>query len=137
MITDAIRTLILDEQQRQAGRFIEAPDLDAYLQKLDARAEILSATEGPHCRGFVAYYCNDHSTRQAFITLVLIAPQDRGSGLGKALVLGVLEICRQRGFASCRLEVRADNAAALAMYGSLGFVPVGERGTTQILERTI
>jgi len=137
MITDAIRTLILDEQQRQAGRFIEAPDLDAYLQKLDARAEILSATEGPRCRGFVAYYCNDHSTRQAFITLVLIAPQDRGSGLGKALVLGVLEICRQRGFASCRLEVRADNAAALAMYGSLGFVSVGERGTTQILERTI
>ena len=137
MITDAIKTLILEEQQRQAGRFIEAPDLDVYLQKLDARAEILSDTEGPRCRGFVAYYCNDRSTRQAFITLVLIAPQDRGSGLGKALVLGVLEICRQRGFASCRLEVRADNAAALAMYQSLGFLPVAERGTTQILERSI
>ena len=137
MITDAIKTLILEEQQRQAGRFIDAPDLDGYLQKLDARAEILSDTEGSRCRGFVAYYCNDQSTRRAFITLVLVAPQDRGSGLGKALVLGVLEICRQRGFASCRLEVRADNGAALAMYQSLGFAPVGERGSTQILERTI
>ena len=137
MITDAIRTLILEEQHRQGGQFVEAPDLDAYLQKLDARAEILSDTEGPRCRGFVAYYCNEPSRRQAFITLVLIAPQDRGSGLGKALVLGVLEICRQRGFATCRLEVRADNVAALAMYRSLGFVSVGERGTTQILERAI
>jgi ribosomal protein S18 acetylase RimI-like enzyme len=137
MITEAIRALILEEQHRQAGRFIETPDLQAYIQKLDEQAEILSDSEGSRCRGFVAYYCNDRATRQAFITLVLVAPEDRGAGLGKALVLGVCEICRHRGFDTCRLEVRADNDAALAMYRSLGFVEVGERGATRIMERAI
>ena len=137
MITEAIKRLIVEEQRRQSDRFIEVVDLEAYLQKLDARAEILSVTEGEHCRGVVAYYCNDVSTRQAFITLVLIAPEDRGSGLGKALVNGVLEICRHRGFATCRLEVRGDNVAATAMYRSLGFMPIGERGGAQLMERAI
>jgi ribosomal protein S18 acetylase RimI-like enzyme len=137
MITDEIKRLILEEQARQANRFVETSDLDAYLDKLDAHAEILSVTHGPRCRGFVAYYCNDPSTRQAFITLVLVAPDARGTGLGKALVLGVLEVCRQRGFTTCRLEVRDDNAAACAMYRSLGFSAVGRRGATQVMERTI
>lgn len=137
MLTDAIRNLILDEQARQHGRFIAAADLDAYLRKLDDRAEILADSLGPHCRGFVAFYGNDLATRQAFITLVLVAPEHRATGLGKALVAGVLEICRQRGFTTCRLEVRTDNAAALGMYQSIGFAAVEERDGTQILERAL
>jgi ribosomal protein S18 acetylase RimI-like enzyme len=137
MITDEIRRLIREEQARQANRFIEAPDLDAYLDKLDTHAEILSVTHGARCRGFVAYYCNDQATRQAFITLVLVAPDARGTGLGKALVLGVIEVCRRRGFTTCRLEVRDDNTAACAMYRSLGFAAAGQRGAAQIMERKI
>jgi ribosomal protein S18 acetylase RimI-like enzyme len=137
MITDAIKRMILDEHESQQNQFIDAPDLGAYIQKLNAHAEILSLTEGERCRGFVAYYCNDRSTRQAYITLVLVAPEDRGTGLGKALVQGVLEICRGRGFATCRLEVRADNVAASATYRALGFMPIGSRGAAQIMERAI
>ena len=137
MITDAIKALILEEQQRQAGRFINTTDLQAYLQKLDAHAEVLSDTDGARCRGFVAYYCNDLQTRRAFITLVLVSPQDRGSGVGRALVSRVLDVCRERGFASCGLEVRADNAAAIALYESLGFTPVSERDGRQMLECTL
>lgn len=137
MITGEIERMIREEQQRQHGRFVEAPDLDAYLRKLDQHAEVLSVTQGTRCRGFVAYYCNDLTTRQAYITLVLVAPEDRGSGLGRALVLGVLAICKNRGFATCRLEVRADNTAASAMYRSLDFVPISSRGDVQIMERAI
>lgn len=134
MLNEAIRGMIIDEQARQSNRFVEGVDLEAYLHRLGERAEILADTHAGRCRGFVAFYCNDLATRQAFITLVLVDPQDRATGLGRALVTGVLEICRQRGFVSCRLEVRKDNAAALGMYRALGFAPVEERATTELLE---
>ena len=134
MLTPEIHTLIREEQARQANRFVEGVDLDAYLRRLDERAEIFSTWTGTRCRGFVAFYCNNTATRQAYITLVLVAPEDRATGLGRTLVTGVLEICRQRGFATCRLEVRNDNAAALAMYQSLGFTVAEARADKQLLE---
>lgn len=134
MLTDAIKTLIFEEQARQAGRFVAAADLDAYLDKLGAHAEILADTQGNACRGFVAFYCNDVTTRRAYISLVMVAPSHRGSGLGRALITGVLEICRQRGFTACGLEVRSDNVAARRMYAALRFAPVGERAGTLVLE---
>lgn len=127
MLSSSIASLIRDEQARQSGAFIQTDDLDAYLRQLGERAEVVSHTEGERCRGFVAFYCNDTSTRRAFITLVLVAPEDRGSGLGRTLVSAVLAICRQRGFTACGLEVRTDNAAALALYAALGFTITGER----------
>lgn len=137
MLTADIKTLIREEQARQSNRFVEGVDLDAYLRRLDERAEVVSDSEAGRCRGFVAFYCNNTTTRQAYITLVLVAPQDRATGLGRTLVTGVLDICRQRGFATCRLEVRSDNAAALAMYQSLGFTTVEERAGKRLLEITL
>ena len=134
MLTASMKDMIRNEQAIQAGRFVDNANLDAYLEKLDTRAEVVADTDAGRCRGFVAFYCNDVESRRAFITLVLVAPSDRGSGVGRALVSRVLDLCRQRGFTSCGLEVRADNAAALALYSSLGFVSVGERDGRQMLE---
>lgn len=134
MLPDAARALILDEQARQRGRFIETADLTAYLSKLDACGEILSESAPDRCRGVVAFYCNDESTRHAYISLVVVHPSDRGTGLGRTLVGAVLRIARQRGFRSCRLEVAKDNIAAAAMYASLGFRAVEDRVDKQLLE---
>lgn len=134
MLDPSIRTLILDEQARQGHRFIEGVDLDAYLDKLDARAEFVTEMDGERCRGVVAFYCNDWSARHAFITLVLVDPRDRGQGLGRTLVARALAVCRERGFLTCGLEVRRDNAAALALYRALGFVPVEEHGSRWRME---
>ena len=46
---------------------------------------------------------------------------------GRVLVLELLEIARRWGCMAVFLEVEQDNAAALALYRSMGFVPVGER----------
>lgn len=134
MLDESIKAMIINEQTRQSNRFIEGVDLEAYLERLGERAEILADTRAGRCHGFVAFYCNDLATRQAYITLVLVDPQDRATGLGRALVIGVLEICRRRGFVSCRLEVRKDNAAALGMYRALGFASIEQRATTELLE---
>jgi len=137
MLADTVKTLIREEQARQSGRFVEGTDLEAYLLRLDERAEVHADHVGTRCRGFAAFYCNNAATRQAYITLVLVAPQDRASGLGRALVSAVLDTCRGRGFTSCGLEVRSDNASALALYRSLGFAVVEERAGKQLLEVTL
>lgn len=134
MLPDSIRSLILDECTRQQDRFIQDVDLDEYLAKLSERAEILSDCVGGRCRGFVAFYCNDESTKQAFITLVLVDPHDRGVGIGRALVACVLDLAKRRGFTSCRLEVDPRNEVAHALYLSLGFCVVDARAPKHRLE---
>lgn len=134
MLTDAIKTLIREEQARQSNRFIEAVDLDAYLGRLDEHAEVADEVADGRCRGFVAFYCNDLVSKRAFITLVMVAPEDRSIGLGRALVTRVLDVCRGRGFVTCQLEVRDDNAAALAIYQSLGFATIERRGDRHLME---
>lgn len=134
MLPESIRSLILEEQARQANRFIEGVDIDSYLAKLEADAEILSDCVANRCRGFVAFYCNDETTQQAFITLVLVDPRDRELGVGRALVGGVLALARGRGFTSCRLEVAQRNGAAQAMYESLGFRVIRSEAGKHVLE---
>ena len=134
MLPESMRSLILEEQARQVNRFIEGVDLEAYLSKLADRAEILSDSLSESCRGFVAFYCNDQATKQAFITLVLVDPRDRGLGIGRSLVGCVLEIAKRRGFTSCRLEVTKRNVQAHAMYLSMGFRVVEGHAQKDLME---
>ncbi len=134
MLPEPLAALIRAEQARQQDRFVEGVDFETYLAKLGEQAEILSVAEGTRCRGFVAYYANDQVSKQAFITLVLVAPEERGRGVGHSLVACVLDIVKRRGFTSCRLEVAANNTAAHAMYRQLGFHAVEHRAGKDLLE---
>jgi Acetyltransferases len=134
MLSESMQSLIREEQARQHNRFVVGIDLDSYIAKLDAHAEILSDCVSDRCRGFVAFYCNDETTKQAFITLVLVHPRDRKIGIGRALVDGVLALARGRGFTSCRLEVAELNDGARSMYASLGFQVVESHSGKYVLE---
>ena len=134
MLPEAIRSLILDELARDPHRFLEGVDVDAYLTKLADRAEVLCDWAAGRCRGVCAFYCNDESTRQAFITLVLVDPRDRRLGIGRALITCALDLGRRRGFTSCRLEAARDNDIAREMYVSLGFRVVERRERIDVLE---
>ena len=134
MLSDQIKLLIMEEQARQEGRFIQNVDMEMYLDKLGAKAEIVSDSIGGRCRGFVAFYCNDMVTKKAFITLVLVDPRDRGLGLGKALTEFALSVAKHRGFIACGLEVNKNNRAAYNMYLSQGFHLVEDRGEMHLLE---
>lgn len=134
MLPESIRAMILDEQVRQANRFVAGVDLQEYLIKLGERAEIVSDSVDGRCRGFVAFYCNDETTKQAYITLVLVDPRDRGLGIGRALVACVLDLAKRRGFTSCRIEVGQSNDAARSLYADMGFRVVEARAATHLLE---
>lgn len=63
----------------------------------------------------------------AELQTVAVAPQRRGRGLGRLLLQRALEVARQAGARRLHLEVREDNAPAVALYTSAGFERTGRR----------
>ena len=64
---------------------------------------------------------------QAELLTIAVAPAFRRQGIGARLVSGFLGEAAARGATRAFLEVSADNAAAIAVYDSLGFVAAGRR----------
>jgi ribosomal-protein-alanine N-acetyltransferase len=64
---------------------------------------------------------------EAEIVTLAVDPEARRRGVGRALVRALVVGARARGARTAHLEVRAGNAAAIALYASLGFREVGVR----------
>lgn len=64
---------------------------------------------------------------EADVMNVAVAPAYRRQGVARRLLTGLQAALARQGVRSLTLEVRASNAAAIALYASLGFVQVGRR----------
>jgi len=64
---------------------------------------------------------------QADIQTIAVAEHARRNGLGRVLMLRMIEEARDRGATELFLEVRADNPGAQALYDQLGFERIAER----------
>jgi ribosomal-protein-alanine N-acetyltransferase len=56
-----------------------------------------------------------------------VDPMHRGGGLGRQLLVAMLDRAHNRGATSMILEVRADNATALKLYATAGFETIATR----------
>jgi ribosomal-protein-alanine N-acetyltransferase len=63
----------------------------------------------------------------ADIQTVAVRADRQGQGIARRLMVALLDDAEQRGATHTLLEVRADNAGALGLYESLGFVRISER----------
>lgn len=63
----------------------------------------------------------------ADLQTVAVAPDLRGQGLGRRLLVRAGELAVAGGARRLHLEVREDNTAAASLYASAGFRPVGRR----------
>lgn len=79
----------------------------------------LVARAGPHILGFAVMHFGDD---EAHLVLLCVRPAQRRRGIGRGLLDWLLESARVAGIRTIGLELRADNAAALAFYRQLGFV---------------
>ncbi len=61
------------------------------------------------------------------IARVIIDPARRRSGLGRQMLLAVLDQAHARGINMLTLNVRRHNRAAIALYSGLGFKEIGPR----------
>jgi len=98
-------------------------------------AEIALVANLPHTAGYgdvarvVAYaglLCPPGSG-DGDIQTIAVAPEARGLGLGRALMLVLLQRAEERRANRLFLEVRADNEVAKALYVSLGFEEIAVR----------
>jgi GNAT superfamily N-acetyltransferase len=88
----------------------------------DERTEFLLAGEPP--TGFAQLRFRPSvwtGAEDAWLEDVYVGEDARRTGLGRALVEGCLERARERGCRRIQLDCNERNAAALALYESLGF----------------
>jgi len=64
---------------------------------------------------------------QGDIQTLAVSPEHRRGGLGRTLLRALLAEASARGATEVFLEVRADNEAALALYGAEGFEAIDRR----------
>jgi ribosomal-protein-alanine N-acetyltransferase len=98
----------------------------AYRNELETNrlAEYLVVRAG---REIVAYAGVWFMVDEAHVTTFAVAPAWRRRGIGRRLILAVLDLAIARGAREATLEVRLSNIAARRLYEQFGFRPVGIR----------
>lgn len=75
----------------------------------------------------VGYVGMMHVLDEGYISNVAVSPRHRRKGLGDMLIKALLVRAEKLELSFVTLEVRAGNAAAIALYEKHGFVKVGQR----------
>lgn len=101
-------------------------DAVAWWSELAARPrrEYLVLLDGDELLGYAGL---DHQDDVADIMTVAVRTRGRGRGHARTLLDGLDRLAGVRGAAYLMLEVRADNAAALALYAADGFCELSRR----------
>lgn len=101
----------------------------AHLQQLQGTAHqcrvlCASAAAGQPPLGFAEFML---IVDEGELLALAIAPELQGQGLGRALLVSLLDELRAEGCRVCHLEVRRSNEAAIALYAGQGFQLSGMR----------
>lgn len=112
-----------DFEPRLSSRVELAP----YSQKLVAQAERFEAWAQGTLVGLVAAYCNDTTSKRAFVTSVSVTPGWGGRGIGAELMRKCIAHAASVGMLEITLEVARANTLARKLYQKLGFLTLTEK----------
>lgn len=93
-----------------------------YLEKIDKNAVFEKYFANNNLAGFLAYYCNNIETKQAFLTLLLVDEDYRGMGVAQELMNRVKNIAKQKGFTRINLQVSLYNPNGIKLHKKLGYL---------------
>ena len=122
------RSLLLHEGDRPAGCLLSMGGADlARCRAADFAAFCQDIGSGPEAEAIIEQVLVTSRTLFApvpddelYISRVAIDPERRGQGLGKALVQQAIALRSAEGFRKFRLDVSADNTAAIRAYEAVG-----------------
>lgn len=104
--------------------------MEGYLQKLIADQDeehILVAREDSALAGFITFgtgtesYFDTNITRYGEIKELLVKPDARGQGVGRALINRVENHFRSQNLPHVKIQISSFNQTALAVYKKLGY----------------
>ncbi|HET7483241.1 MAG TPA: GNAT family N-acetyltransferase [Actinomycetota bacterium] len=106
------------------------PPVDRFVSDIERTVKTYSflvAEEAGHVVGFAKG--TGFRTRDAYAwsaeVSVYVAAGFRGQGVGRRLVMGVLDELKERGYVTAIAGVTLPNVASVALFESLGFTPCG------------
>lgn len=121
--------------QRWAGPGVQYPlGSDAFAQALQLQQRpgwVLLDANG-HCLGFGQYWSTGPGTLH--LGRIIVSPQVRGRGVGRVLVQALMaQALQSAAVERLTLRVYRDNVAAMALYRDLGFQPMEDASTPELL----
>ncbi len=116
--------IISSQNKLMNGGLINQP-VEEYVEKILNKASLLIYMIHGTIAGFVAYYCNDPLKQRAFLTMLCIAPENTGKGIGSYLLNCSIADIKSKGFIIYELDVKENNTAAIQLYKNAGFEIAG------------
>lgn len=124
----AMRQADLDAVQAIAAAVFDPPwAREQFAIELERPFALCLVAEGSAEPGVLAYVIAWVLAGELEVLAVATHPRHQRAGHARRLVAAVLDTARAQGASQGFLEVRADNAAAIALYESLGFRKDGRR----------
>ncbi|WP_436492045.1 N-acetyltransferase family protein [Actinokineospora sp. HUAS TT18] len=108
----------LTTEQLHAALFADAPALFGHVAVVDG--EVVG------CSLWFLNFSTWRGTHGIYLEDLYVRPTQRGSGLGKALLLTLAQECVERGFERLEWSVLDWNEPAIGFYKSLGAIPMDE-----------
>jgi len=128
IILELIRDLAAYERARDEVSATEEQLVDVLFGQKPA-AEVLLAFEGESSAGFAVYFYNFStwlSRPGLYLEDLFVKPERRGKGYGRALLVELAKIARDRGCGRMEWAVLDWNEPAIKFYRALGAKPMDE-----------
>lgn len=115
--------LVALEQRSFSGDMLSRAQ---YRRHLDSHSALVlkAHAEAPQLLGSAVLFFR-RSSPLARLSSLATLPEARGRGIGAALLEAAAAAATARGSRALRLEVRTDNASAIALYERVGFQRIG------------
>ncbi|MBR6918012.1 MAG: GNAT family N-acetyltransferase [Clostridia bacterium] len=107
--------------------------LDGLSVKFAENAEFVAVIIDNGYAGYIAFYCNDEVSKQAYLSMITVRSDYQHKGIGSLLMDYMISTVRINNFESIKLEVNKNNDKAKMFYHRYGFKKVSEKDESLFL----
>lgn len=96
-------------------------DLKSYAEKMVKNAELIGVRQRGQLTALAAFYCNDFTSRRAYVTYLAVKRDARGAGFGSNLIRTVSRMAGEAGMRTIELQIDRARPKLIEFYRRLGF----------------